>query len=90
MIAQMTGHAMEIAIGPPLFSACPYVVKHPASTEMIENEIARLENRSSRGPTPACTQARETLLVNPGVSGCRGHKSLPPLVRPSLPAGRVV
>ncbi len=40
----MIGHMIEIAIGPPFLNAWPYVVKHPASTEMIENEIAKLEN----------------------------------------------
>jgi hypothetical protein len=39
----MIGHAQEIAIGPPLFQAWPYVVKQPARTEMIVNEIAKLE-----------------------------------------------
>src|ERR1017187_10015192 len=39
----ITGHPIEIATGPPLFQACPNVVKQPASTEMIEKEIAKLE-----------------------------------------------
>src|SRR3954467_14105659 len=41
---QMIGQPHEIAIGPPLFHACPYVVKQPARTEMIVNEIAKFEN----------------------------------------------
>src|ERR671931_2744419 len=41
---QMIGQPQEIAIGPPLFHACPYVVKQPARTEMIVNEIAKFEN----------------------------------------------
>ena len=32
-----------MAIGPPLFQACPNVVKQPARIEMIENEMAKLE-----------------------------------------------
>jgi len=43
MNAEMSGHPSEMAIGPPLFHACPKVVKHPARIEMIENEIAKLE-----------------------------------------------
>ncbi len=43
IITLISGQAIEIAIGPPFFSACPYVVKHPARTEMIEKEIAKLE-----------------------------------------------
>ena len=40
----MSGHAHEMAIGPPLFHAWPYVVKHPARIEMIVKEIAKFEN----------------------------------------------
>ena len=40
---QITGHAIEIAIGPPFFRACPYVVKQPARMQMIAKEIAKLE-----------------------------------------------
>jgi hypothetical protein len=43
MSPQMIGQPHEIAIGPPLFQAWPYVVKQPARTEMIVNEIAKLE-----------------------------------------------
>ena len=39
----MTGQPIEIATGPPLLNACPKLVKQPASTEMIEKEIAKLE-----------------------------------------------
>ena len=39
----MIGQPHEIAIGPPLFHAWPYVVKQPARTEMIVNEIAKFE-----------------------------------------------
>ncbi len=45
MIRQTIGHPQEMATGPPRFHACGYVVKHPASTEMIVNEIAKFENR---------------------------------------------
>ena len=41
MIRQMIGQPHEIAIGPPRFQACGYVVKQPARTEMIVNEIAK-------------------------------------------------
>src|SRR4051794_12519984 len=44
MNAEIIGQPIEIAIGPPLFHACPNVVKQPARIEMIENEIAKLEN----------------------------------------------
>jgi hypothetical protein len=42
--AEMRGQPIEIATGPPLFHACANVVKHPAKIEIIENEIAKLEN----------------------------------------------
>src|SRR3954453_17083918 len=41
---QMIGQPQEIAIGPPAFHATKYVVKQPARTEMIVNEMARLES----------------------------------------------
>ena len=44
MNAAIRGQPIEIAIGPPLFHACPKVVKQPARIEMIENEIAKFEN----------------------------------------------
>ena len=44
MRPQMIGQPHEIATGPPLFQAWPYVVKHPARIEMIENEIAKFVN----------------------------------------------
>ena len=44
----MIGQPHEIAIGPPLFHAWPYVVKQPARTEMIVNEIAKLEKELQR------------------------------------------
>src|SRR6188472_1806479 len=56
---QMIGQPHEIAIGPPLFHAMKYVVKQPARTEMIVNEIAKFENelqarwRSCLYPSPA-------------------------------------
>ena len=40
----MIGQPNEIATGPPLFQASPKVVKVPASTEMIVNEIAKFVN----------------------------------------------
>src|ERR1700677_857254 len=40
----ITGQPIEIATGPPLLNACPKLVKQPARTEMIEKEIAKLEN----------------------------------------------
>ncbi len=42
--AETIGQPHEMAIGPPLFHAVAYAVKQPASTEMIENEIAKFEN----------------------------------------------
>jgi hypothetical protein len=39
----ITGQPIEIATGPPLIQAWPYVVKQPARIEMIEKEIAKLE-----------------------------------------------
>src|SRR5260221_1523465 len=42
--APMIGQPIEIAIGPPAFHACPNVVKVPARTEMIVNEIAKFVN----------------------------------------------
>src|SRR3954470_19620131 len=44
MMSAMTGQPIEIAIGPPNCHAWPYSVKQPASTEMIENEIAKFAN----------------------------------------------
>ena len=44
MNVEMTGHPQAIATGPPLFQACPKVVKHPARIEMIEKEMAKFEN----------------------------------------------
>ena len=42
MISAMIGQPDEIAIGPPNCPRLPVErVKHPASTEMIENEIAK-------------------------------------------------
>ena len=38
------GQDHEIEIGPPLLKPAPKLVKHPARIEMIENEIAKLEN----------------------------------------------
>ena len=43
MKAEINGHPIEIATGPPLFHAWPKVVKHPARMEMIEKEIAKFE-----------------------------------------------
>src|SRR5687768_7933092 len=38
------GHDHEMEIGPPLLKPAPKLVKHPARIEMIENEMAKLEN----------------------------------------------
>ena len=43
MNAEMIGQDHEIEIGPPLAMPAPYVVRHPARIEMIENEIAKFE-----------------------------------------------
>ncbi len=44
MKAEISGQPIEMAIGPPLFQAWPKVVKQPARIEMIEKEMAKLEN----------------------------------------------
>ena len=44
MNSEISGQPSEIAIGPPLFQAWPNVVKQPARIEMMENEMAKLEN----------------------------------------------
>lgn len=44
MNAEISGQPIEMATGPPLFQAWPNVVKQPARIEMIEKEIAKLEN----------------------------------------------
>lgn len=44
----MIGQPIEIATGPPLFQACPKVVKQPDRTEMMEKETAKLENPLQR------------------------------------------
>ena len=38
------GHDHEMEIGPPLLKPAPKLVKQPARIEMIENEMAKLEN----------------------------------------------
>ncbi len=40
---EISGQPIEIAIGPPLFQACPNEVKQPAKMEMIEKEMAKFE-----------------------------------------------
>src|SRR5690349_24980748 len=53
------GHDQEIETGPPLLKPAPKLVRQPARIEMIENEIAKLENpdherlRSCRYPSLA-------------------------------------
>jgi hypothetical protein len=44
MKAATIGQPHAIAAGPPLFQPSPKLVKQPARIEMIENEIAKLEN----------------------------------------------
>ena len=44
MNADISGHPSEMATGPPLFQPCAKVVKQPARMEIIEKEIAKLEN----------------------------------------------
>src|SRR4051812_22506383 len=44
MKALRMGQDHEIEIGPPLFQPAPKLVKQPARIEMMENEIAKLEN----------------------------------------------
>ena len=40
----MIGQDQEMEIGPPFAMPAPYVVRQPARIEMIENEMAKLEN----------------------------------------------
>src|SRR6476620_8732612 len=40
----MVGQPIATAAGPPLFQPTAKIVKQPARIEMIENEIAKLEN----------------------------------------------
>ena len=44
MRAARIGHPQAMAAGPPLFQPTAKVVKQPARMEMIENEMAKLEN----------------------------------------------
>ena len=44
MKTETIGHPHEIATGPPLLKPWPKVVKQPARMEMIEKEMAKLEN----------------------------------------------
>ena len=44
MKIEMIGQPQAIAAGPPLFQPRPNEVKHPARMEMMENEMAKLEN----------------------------------------------
>ena len=44
MNAAKIGQPQAIAAGPPLFQPSPNEEKQPARIEMIENEIAKLEN----------------------------------------------
>src|SRR3954468_22187859 len=66
MKAEMIGQPMEIAIGPPLFQACPKVVKQPARIEMIENEMAKFEKldqeRCSSCLYPSSARCRSSSL----------------------------
>ena len=67
MSSEMIGQAIEIATGPPLLNACPKLVKHPASTEMIENEIAKFEKldqpRLSSCAYPSSARRDSSLLT---------------------------
>ena len=44
MNSDTIGQPQAMAAGPPLFQPTPNVVKQPARIEMMENEIAKLEN----------------------------------------------
>ena len=44
MKIEISGQPIAIAAGPPLFQPTAKVVKQPARIEMIENEMAKLEN----------------------------------------------
>src|SRR3954451_461233 len=70
------GHDHEIEIGPPLLKPAPKLVKQPARIEMMENEIAKLENpdherfRSWRYPSLArCCSSSVRSAAWPAVAG---------------------
>jgi hypothetical protein len=44
MKKEIRGHPIDMATGPPLFQACAKVVKQPVRIEIMENEMAKLEN----------------------------------------------
>ena len=75
----MIGQPSEMAIGPPLFQACPKVVKQPARIEMIENEMAKLEKPDQeRLQLLLVAEFGEPLLVRgqlDAVRGCRPSES---------------
>src|SRR4051794_13497216 len=70
------GHDQEIEIGPPLLKPAPKLVKQPARIEMMENEIAKLENpdherfRSWRYPSLArCFSSSLSSATGPAAAG---------------------
>src|SRR3954451_1201730 len=64
---EISGQPHEIATGPPLFQAWPYVVKQPARIEMIVNEIAKfwkpLQLRESSCLYPSCARRSSSRLA---------------------------
>ena len=60
------GHDHEIEIGPPLLKPAPKFVKQPARIEMIEKEIAKLENPDQDRLRSCLYPSRDRLV-------CFGH-----------------
>ena len=67
MKIEINGQPIEIAIGPPLFHACPNEVKQPAKIEIIENEMAKFEKplheRSNSCLYPSSASLRSSLPI---------------------------
>ena len=79
MKSEINGQPIEIATGPPLFQACANVVKHPAKIEIIENEIAKLENE---------LQVRFNSCLYPSSARRRSSSFITLINKPFLLAGR--
>src|SRR3954469_25785042 len=85
---QMIGHPHEMAFAPPLFHACPYVVKQPARTEMIVKEIAKFEkelhDRWSACVYPSSASLRSSEDCCCGATVSAMTRNLPQKVRSSV------
>src|SRR3954465_12663016 len=88
------GHDPEIEIGPPLLKPAPKLVKHRGRMEMIENEIAKLENpdhercRSCRYPSLArCFSSSVSSAAPAGAGSNASGMTCPFRMRNRLPGG---